>query len=427
MSKQKKYSSLEKYYDDVVSQTIEECTLCGDCIRNCPLISLAPLKDKDPADIMEKMIDFLKGGDFSEEVYVKAFACNSCRSCSNSCPQGIDVLHAFAAARDKLVKQGKMPEGVNFVDAIPSMWRTVSALQVKPSERRWLEKVPSQPKRIENVVFLGCTLPAAPHTVFALLDVIERTGINFVTLAGGELCCGFPSFAAGKIKKLEENASQLVASLKAFSPKRVILPCAGCYRHFTELYPLFLDLDFEVQYYAQFLNENLEKMNFAKSFRKTAYFHASCMSRSTKANELLGKFLEDIPGLKVVKAQCTTCCGGTPKLAFPEIPAQLAPVYRESLAKEVIKTGADYLVNLCQLCDLTFSTSVGKYPFGVKDVPALINESMGGKEYKNKWLEYWRCQSDEEIIEKSRENIEANGLTEEEVRQVLPMILSWKT
>lgn len=250
MSKQKKYSSLEEYYDDVVRQTIEECTLCGDCVRNCPLFPLAPLKDKDPAEIMEKMINFLKDGDFSEEVYFKAFACTNCRSCSYSCPQGIDVLQAFGAARDKLVKQGKLPEGVNFVDAIPGMWRTVSALQVKPSEMRWLKNVPSQPKRAENVVFLGCTLPASPHTVFALLDVIERTGINFVALAGEELCCGFPFFAAGKIKKLEEKASELVASLKAFSPKRVILPCAGCYRHFTELYPLFLELDFEVQYYA---------------------------------------------------------------------------------------------------------------------------------------------------------------------------------
>lgn len=420
-----KYASLEDYYNDVVRQMVDECTLCGECIRSCPLFSLDPFKEKDPSDIIKKMVDFLRDGNFSEEFYFKAFACTSCRSCTYSCPQGIDVMHVFCAVRDRLIKQGKQPEGVNFVDAIPGMWRTVSALQVKPSERRWLNNVPSRPEKTENVVFLGCTPTAFPHNLFALLDVLDGMGIDFVPLGGGQLCCGFPFFAAGKIRKLEEKAKELVAAVNAFSPERLILPCAGCYRNFTELYPSFLELDFEVQYYAEFFSENLKKINFPGPLEKTVYFHDSCMSRSTKASELLRKFLENIPGLKVVKGQDISC-GGTPKLNFPEIPEKLAPAFRETIAKETIKAGADCIVNLCPLCELTFSPSVGKHAFDVKDVATLINEFIKGTKYENKWLEYWKCRSGEEIIEKSRENFEANGLTEEQARMVLPLILSWK-
>ena len=105
MSKQK-YASLPEYYDDIVSHMINDCTLCGECVSNCPLSSLGPLKGKDPSDVMEQMVNFLNGDDYTEEVIFKAFACNSCRSCSYSCPVGIDVMQVFAAARNKLVEQG---------------------------------------------------------------------------------------------------------------------------------------------------------------------------------------------------------------------------------------------------------------------------------------------------------------------------------
>jgi hypothetical protein len=58
------------------------------------------------------------------------------------------------------------------------------------------------------------------------------------------------------------------------------------------------------------------------------------------------------------------------------------------------------------------------------DVVELINESMGGKEYEDKLQEYWRCESVEEIIEKSRENFQANGFTEEEMRKILPLVFT---
>ena len=420
MSEQK-YSSLEEYFDDIARKTIEKCTLCGECLRNCPTFPLTPIKDKAPEEIIEKMINFLKGGGFSEEVYHKVFSCSSCGICSDSCPEGIDVLLAYEAAKIGLAKRGKVPEPVNFVGEIPGFWRTLSALQTKPSEARWLKKASSRPERTENVVFLGCTPPAFPDKAFAFLDVLERIGINFITLAGGELCCGFPFFpAAGKVRESEEKARELVSNLKAFSPKRVILLCAGCYHQFTRFYTRFLELDFEVQYYAQFLNENVEKINFTKPLGKTVILHESCMSGRAKVNETSTKLLESIPGLKVVKAQ-TICCGGTPKLTSPQITQNLAPTYVETLAEETKKAGSDYLVNICQLCRMTFYPSIKKYSFGLKDIPGLINESMGGREYEDKWETYSKYEGVDEIIEKSRDNFEENGFTEEEVRQVLPL------
>ena len=328
---QPRYVSFDEYYKDIVRHTVDECVLCGECVRGCMTYPITSLKDEPPEDIMEKMIDFLKDGEFSEEVYLKAFSCTGCGDCSDLCPQEIDPMLTHEAIKIELLKQGKSPPSndiFTFKNINPV--EILSCLQTKPSDEvGWLKSVPSKPEETENLVFLGCAPPGVfPNRVSAFLNILDNIGGDFVTLAGGDLCCGArfcPSL--GMIKEAEDSARELVKNIKAFSPKRVILFCPGCYRQFTEFFPNFLDMDFEVQLSINFISENIEKLHFKKTIEKTVAFHDSCVVRRNKDSDKAINLLKAIPGLKLVELDHMTeqklCCGGMFSLTYPKLGRQL--------------------------------------------------------------------------------------------------------
>ncbi|MGB9881103.1 MAG: (Fe-S)-binding protein, partial [Anaerolineae bacterium] len=233
----------------------------------------------------------------------------------------------------------------------------------------------------------------------------------------GELCCGTCYCpAGGRVKESEEKARELVKNLGGFSPKRVILLCTGCYRQFTELYPKFLELDFEVQHYTRFLGENLFRVDLAQ-LPGRIIVHASCMPRRTRAYEWARELLQRIPGLEVVKEEAL-CCGGVANMAYPEMGQRLG----SALAEAIAGAEADYAVSVCPFCSLTLHAHLRKNASRLKGIASLMNRAARGEEYPNRLAEYWGCESLGEVMDKSREYLEASGLSTQETRQLLAAV-----
>ncbi len=416
---EKESISLEARYRKKALKALDRCTFCGDCVRNCVVSRHLPLRDTSPEKVMENVALFLRRGVMSDEAYFKAFGCASCGRCTESCPEGIDAQQIFEAARADMVRRGRVPDASRSVEKVSAFWRLLSALQLGPSEMRWLWKVPRNPPRSETVVFLGCTTPAFPHFAFAFLDVLEMLGVEHVALAGGELCCGFPHFpASGLIWRMEEKGAELVSGLEAFSPDRVVLLCAGCYRQFTQLYPDFLDHDFEVLHYSQFLRERLRDCDTLGPLRRRVVLNESCMMKQTRLGESVLDLLSLIPGLQLSRGP-DLCCGGTPKLAFPQASREMEPLFSRELLRTVEDEHAEGVVNFCQLCEMAMYPHVGSSPVDLLNVPGLVCESMGGPAYDSILRQYLAAGSVDNIIQETAGNLRANGLSEDEVRGIL--------
>lgn len=183
----------------------------------------------------------------------------------------------------------------------------------------------------------------------------------------------------------------------------VILIYPGCYRQFHEFISSFLDIDFEIQFFTQFLSENMDKLDFNKSFETTVAIHDSCLlARRIKDAEPQRKVLNAIPGLELVEMgynrEETLCCGGLTLHSYPEFAMELA----KPLLTEAEKIVFDDMINTCTGCHTNLCRIVGQHGFGFKDIATLINDSLGGRQYEDKLENLLKLNYINKIIEASR-------------------------
>ncbi len=74
--------TLATYFENERKKVVSQCTQCGTCIEECPIVRHTDLKDTPPREIQEKVIGFLNDGAGDNVVYTKAFACMRPRAVS---------------------------------------------------------------------------------------------------------------------------------------------------------------------------------------------------------------------------------------------------------------------------------------------------------------------------------------------------------
>lgn len=157
-----KYSNMAEYFDYRGRRFAEKCTNCGECLEVCPLFPLTRFAHKGPQAIIEKITDLLKGGEVSEEAYDMLCSCSgACGLCAKACPEKLMPYSAFMSALVKTHKAGRKAPPLNY-QYMPghryNFAHVFSALQVKPSETRWIKKIPDNPDPVDVVFCTGCHL-----------------------------------------------------------------------------------------------------------------------------------------------------------------------------------------------------------------------------------------------------------------------------
>jgi Fe-S oxidoreductase len=145
------------------------------------------------SDIQAKVMDVLKDEITSEEASIRAASCMHCAACQDVCPQDINPVIIQELLRLELVNLGQKRYPlmeIKLGDRIYFLPDILASMQIKPEEKRWLSHVPDKPQQKDVVVFTGCGLVMMPDKIFLVSDILKGLGLDFVIIAGGELCCG---------------------------------------------------------------------------------------------------------------------------------------------------------------------------------------------------------------------------------------------
>lgn len=422
------FLSLREYLDDCKEKLLEGCLVCGKCMTACPVIPWTELKDINPKELQEKRLAFLRNGQFYQEIYDQAYYCEGCDICYRACPKGLHSHTVVEVMKARLKNNGKeAPESMK--RSLPrndkySFPNIAANLQLKPSETRWLTHIPDNPDHKEIVFFLGCYVHASPSKIFTAIDILERMGVDFITLGGGaEACCGSVFAHAGEVDEADRLARKLTENLEAFRPSTVVFWCHGCAMRFKKTNSKFVPHSFHVSHITQFLCENLDKVEFSKSLKEKVTLQDSChMGRGLSDYDSPRKILQTIPGVELVEMknsrEFSGNCGGILSISRPEVGGKLI----ERQMKEAQETGSDVLLNLCGACDRSFSRREANYPFRVTDLVTFLGKAMG-IEYEDKMKKYRSYNDLERVLMEARECFETNGFTMEEIRGFLPRFL----
>ncbi len=93
---------------DDIAKEFRLCYQCGMCSSGCPVFRVD--SRQNPRQLIQKLLL----GDFDEVLDVESpiWYCCMCLTCSQRCPQAVDLPHLFIYIKNLAVRNGQVPEGL---------------------------------------------------------------------------------------------------------------------------------------------------------------------------------------------------------------------------------------------------------------------------------------------------------------------------
>lgn len=226
--------------------------------------------------------------------------------------------------------------------------------------------------------WFGCTTRyLTPELSSAMINILKKSNIEYVTLGDDEVCCGYPLLLTGDTTAFTEVASKVVELIKRFRSNTILTNCPGCYRCFLEFYPKFVgELPFKVVHSTQLLKDLITsgRLKVHKEFNVRVTYHDPCdLGRHMGIYNVPRQVITSIPGIKLVEMErskdAARCCGsgGALRILIPQLSNQIAST---RIKDDVTPLDVDAIITACPTCvkGLKDGASIAEITYGVKHV-----------------------------------------------------------
>jgi Fe-S oxidoreductase len=321
--------------------------------------------------------------------------CTSCYSCTARCPREIKIGETMLSLRSLVVDRGlELPANlVTLRDTVTTHYNISgddNANRLIWSDNLEDEALTFRGRRRADVAFyVGCVASFYPMVYSipqAMVQVLDRVGVDFVTLGGDEWCCGYPLFTAGMEGLVVPLMEHNVARLQEMGAKTLVTTCPSCHYAWSHLYPLLGSppTEFEVlhasQYLARLLESGLLKLG---GFEQAVTYHDPCdLGRKSGIFDAPRRVIESVPGIELREMDASReealCCGGGGDVQI--VDERVTATVADRRLGQAQRTGARVILSSCQQCKRTLMAAARrkKARLRVMDVAELVWRTVEG-------------------------------------------------
>ena len=366
------------------------CYQCGTCSGSCPTASAM---DYNPRSILH-MLRLGLGQRVLESRSI--WLCTSCYSCTARCPREIKISDAMLGLRSLVVDWGlELPANlVTLRDTVTTHYNISgddNASRLIWSDNLEKDALVFRDRRQADIAFyVGCVASFYPMVYGipqAMVQVMDRAGVDFATLGGEEWCCGYPLFTAGMEGLVVSLMEHNVARLQQMGAKTLVTTCPSCHYTWSHLYPLLgsTPMEFEILHASQYLARLLEAGQLRLgALEQAVTYHDPCdLGRKSGIFDAPRQVIEGVPGIELREMDASReealCCGGGGDVQIVDESVTAAVADRR--LDQAQRTGARVVLSACQQCKRTLMAAArrNKVRVRVMDLAELVWRAMEGQ------------------------------------------------
>ncbi len=318
----------------------------------------------------------------------------------------------MAQNTDKKVSPSNDKEGIMYTDVL-----RVADMQVPRRERKWLTTVPKDQASHDYIFYLGCHVMKTSHLIEITIKILGRMGIDFLSIAGPQNCCGLRDYEKGDRWQTDTT----MASLSSLAREKVIMWCPSCNFQIGRMVKDDnVKAKFDIEHATQFISNNMDKIDFTEKIHARVALHKHTGSPLQDLDaEYAEKILGAIPGLELVEVETLAelgrhCSNNTIEALTEEKYRQLI----QGILNEAKEKNVEILATIYHGCQRELCGEESRFPFKIENYVTVLGRSMG-IEVEDKFKRWKLMKDPEKIIEDAKDCISANNLSLDKVRETI--------